>query len=166
RPEAGGSVGAGGGAAGWLGSVRAPAPLRDAQALYESRDYRTARARLDEALALDAQHDAGHALRAWTDYHLGRYRAALIGFKTAARRQPTWAGLYDGIGWSRLRLDRASLARDAFRVALDRVPDFADALVGLGTAYFTLEQYEAALPMLRKALGRLEPLVGAGPPEV
>jgi hypothetical protein len=47
-----------------------------------------------------ASHDEAQALLGWSEYSLGEYRAAIISFKTALRRQPTWEGLYDGLGWS------------------------------------------------------------------
>ena len=41
----------------------------------------------------------------------------IITFKTALRRQPTWEGLHNGLGWSRLRLGRYQLAAAAFQSA-------------------------------------------------
>jgi len=147
-------------------SVRAQAVYVRAKASHEARDWEGARERLVEALALDPTHDEARALLGWTEYALGEYRAAIITFKTAIQRQPTWPGLYAGLGWSRLGLKRYHLAIEAFRGALDRDADYVDAMRGLGTAQFELGRYEEALPPLETALRRLEPLLGAEPPEV
>ena len=64
----------------------------------------------------------------------GDYSAAAITFKTLLRRQPAWEGLYDGLGWSRLRAGRPRLAREAYRAALAIEPEYLDALIGLGSA--------------------------------
>jgi tetratricopeptide (TPR) repeat protein len=73
------------------------------------------------------------------------------------RRQPTWEGLLDGLGWARLRLGRYYTARDAFRGALERSPDYRDASIGLGYALFEVGDYQATLtqlqPMLERAKG-------------
>ena len=82
------------------------------------------------------------------------------------RRQPTWEGLYNGLGWSRLRLGRVQLARDAFRAALDANPQYTDALAGLGLALYKLEDYSAAVPPLDQAVASLEAALGRGAPEL
>jgi tetratricopeptide (TPR) repeat protein len=76
-------------------------------------------------------------------------------FKDALRRQPTWEGLHDGLGWSRLRLGRFHLARRAFQAALDRDPGYVDALIGLGSVEFELGAYDEALARLSPALEQL-----------
>ena len=81
-------------------------------------------------------------------------------FKTALRRQPTWEGLYNGLGWSRLRVGRSQLARDAFRAALDTNPHYADALAGLGLALYNLEDYAGAVAALDPAVASLEGALG------
>jgi tetratricopeptide (TPR) repeat protein len=83
-------------------------------------------------------------------------------FKTALRRQPTWEGLYAGLGWSRLQLGRGRLALVSFRDALDRNPRYPDALIGAGSALFGLGQYESARPLLEDAL-RLVSADGSDP---
>ena len=128
--------------------------------LYDARDFRPARDRFAEAVALDPTHDEAHAMLGWAQYHLGEHKAAAITFKTVLRRQPGWAGLHDGLGWARLRLGRYHLASEAFRAALDRSPEFVDALIGLGTAQFELGQYAVALPPLEAALRHRRTLVG------
>lgn len=146
--------------------VRAQAAFTRGRALYAAGDYRSARERFEEALALEPGHDEARALLGWTQYFLGEYRGAIITFKTALRRQPTWSGLYDGLGWSRLRLGRYHLAAEAFRAALDQDPDYTDALIGLGSAQFELGRYEVALRPLERALRQLRPLAGPEPPEL
>ncbi len=146
--------------------VRAQAAFTRGRTLYAAGDYRGARERFEEALALDPEHDHARALLGWTQYFLGEYRAAIITFKTTLRRQPTWSGLYDGLGWSRFRLGRYHLAIEAFRAALDQDPDYTDALIGLGSAQFELGRYEAARGPLERALRQLRPLVGPEPPEL
>src|SRR5207302_1924053 len=96
----------------------------------------------------------------------GDFRGATISFKTALRRQPTWEGLSNGLGWSRLRLGRYQLAASAFQSALNRNSDYVDALNGLGSAQFERGNYEAALPPLEKALQGSRRLLSAEPPEV
>lgn len=149
----------------FLHGVRAQSAYTRGKALYDAGDYRAARQRLAEAVALEPIHDEAQALLAWSHYHLGDYRAAVIAFKTVLRRQPAWEGLHDGLGWSRLRLRRYHLAVEAFQAALDRSPDYTDALVGLGSAHFELGRYETALPSFRKALGNMATLLGPEPPE-
>jgi hypothetical protein len=61
---------------------------------------------------------------AWPQYFLGDLRGAVGSFKTALARQPTWEGLSNGLGWSRLRIGCYQLAADAFREAPDRNPDY------------------------------------------
>ena len=146
--------------------VQSQTALNQGRTLYDARDYRGAHDRFAEALALDPANDEALALLGWSQYFLGEYRAAIITFKTALRRQSTWGGLHVGLGWSRFRLGRHHLASEAFRAALDLNPDHVDAMVGLGSAQFELGRYEAALPPLRKAMQRLEPLAGAPPPEL
>jgi tetratricopeptide (TPR) repeat protein len=146
--------------------VEAQAAFRRGKALYDARDYRAARERFAESLALDPAHDEARALLGWSQYFLGEYRAAIVTFKTALRRQPEWDGLSDGLGWSRLRLGRHHLAAEAFRAAIEKNPDNTDALVGLGSARFELGDYEAAEGPLRDAVRRLQPLAGAEPPEL
>src|SRR4029450_4231259 len=85
------------------------------------------------ARLLSPEHDQARALLAWSDYFLGDYRGAVVGFKAGLQRQPTWEGLYNGLGWSRLRLGRYHLAVAAFRPALERNPEYLDALHGLGS---------------------------------
>ena len=76
----------------------------------------------------DPGHDDAQALLAWLEYFTGNPQAATVAFKTVLRRQPTWEGSYNGLGWSRLRLNRPHLAQDAFWAALDTNPDYIDAL--------------------------------------
>ena len=146
--------------------IEAQQTFRRAKAAYDARDYRTARDRVSEALSLDSDHDEARALLGWSQYFLGEYRAAIITFKVALRRQPAWDGLHDGLGWSRLRLGRYHLASEAFRAALGLNPENVDAMVGLGSAQFELAVYETALPHLQAAVKRLEPLAGPEPPEL
>ena len=87
-------------------------------------------------------------------------------FKTALRRQPDWEGLYNGLGWSRLRLDRPNLAHDAFRAALDANGQYTDALAGLGLALNRLGDHAAAIPVLDQAVAALEGALGRGAPEL
>jgi len=135
------------------------------RALFEARKYHEAREHLAEATALAPDHDEARALLAWSQYFVGEPREAILTFKTALRRQPTWVGLYNGLGWSRLRLARYHLAIVAFQQAVDRNPDYVDAINGMGSAFFALAQYDAALPLLTKALRGTRPLVGHEPPE-
>ena len=114
---------------------------------------------------LDPDHDEARALLGWAEYFDGDHPAATITFKTLLRRQPGWEGLYDGLGWSRLRAGRPRLAREAYRAALAIEPEYVDALVGLGSAEFELKRYAEALPPLTTALRRLRPLVGEDPPQ-
>jgi len=92
-------------------------------------------------------------------------KGAIVTFKSALRRQPTWEGLYDGLGWSRFGLKRHHLAIAAFRPALDRNPNYVDALNGLGSALFELGQYDVALPPLDQALRGSQPLLSKEPME-
>ena len=140
--------------------TRGQAFFLEAKKLSESGRHREARARLEDAVALDGGHDEARALLGWTEYVLADYPAAIVSFKTVLRRQPTWEGLYDGLGWSRLRLGRLLLAADAFRAALDLAPDNVDAQIGLGTAYFEAGLYASALPPLARARDRLAQLPG------
>ena len=119
-----------------------------------------------EAVVLDPDYDEARALLGWAEYFDGDYSAATLTFKTVLRRQPAWEGLYDGLGWSRLRAGRPRLAREAYRAALGLEPEYVDALVGLGSAEFELRRYSEALPPLMTALRRLRPLVGEDPPQV
>jgi len=146
--------------------LQAQASFVRGSALPEGRKYREARSQLAEAVALYPEHDEARSLLAWSEYFLGDFRGAIFTFKTTLRRQPTWAGLYNGLGWSRLRVGRYQLAADAFRSALDQNPDYVDALNGLGSAMFERSDYELAIPPLEKALYRSRHLMGPEPPEV
>jgi len=146
-------------------SMRAETTFNQGRALLEARKFREARDLLRETIILYPNHDQARALLAWSEYFVGDFGSAIITFKSALRRQPTWEGLYDGLGWSRVRLQRYHLAIAAFRPALDRNPDYADALNGLGSAHFELGQYDRALPTLEKALRRSRPLFGDEPVE-
>jgi len=146
-------------------SMRAETTFNQGRALLEARKFREARDLLRETIILYPNHDQARALLAWSEYFVGDFESAIITFKSALRRQPTWEGLYDGLGWSRVRLQRYHLAIAAFRPALDRNPDYADALNGLGSAHFELGQYDLALPTLEKALRRSRPLFGDEPVE-
>jgi tetratricopeptide (TPR) repeat protein len=134
--------------------------FRQGRMFYEAGQYRAARDRLLDAVALDEAHDEARALLGWAHYHLGEYRAAAITFKAGLRRQPSWDGLYNGLGWSRLRLGRYHLAIEAFQEALDISPDHGDALIGLGTALFELGRYEAAATALDRALRGMATVLG------
>ena len=147
-------------------SVQAEASFARGSALLEERKYQEARDRLAEAVALYPEHDQARALLAWSEYFLGDFRGAAVTFKTGLRRQPTWEGLYNGLGWSRLRLGRYQLAVAAFGSVLDRNPDYVDALNGLGSAQFERGQYDLALPPLEKALQGSRRFLSAEPPEV
>jgi tetratricopeptide (TPR) repeat protein len=144
----------------------AQASFARGNALLEGRRYQEARNQFAEAVALDPEHDEARSLLAWSDYFLGDFRRAIFTFKTTLRRQPTWAGLYNGLGWSRLRVGRYQLAADAFGSALDRNPDYVDALHGLGSAMFQRGDYDLAISPLEKALYRSQGFVGPEPPEV
>jgi tetratricopeptide (TPR) repeat protein len=146
-------------------SMRAESSYARGSALLEARNYAEAREHLGEATLLYPEHDRARALLAWCDYFLGDFRGAVVGFKAALRRQPTWEGLHNGLGWSRLRLGRPHLAAAAFRPALERKPEYVDALHGLGSALLQLGQYDTALPSLQKALRGSQPLIGDDPPE-
>jgi len=146
-------------------SMRAEASFNRGKSLLEARKFQEARDLLRETTILYPDHDPARALLAWSEYFVGDFASAIITFKSALRRQPTWEGLYDGLGWSRLRLGRQHLAIAAFRPALDRNPDYAEALNGLGSALFELGQYDVALPTLEKALRRMRPLIGDEPVE-
>ena len=95
--------------------IRSQAAFVKGKALYDSGDYEGARERFLESLTLDANHDEARALLGWSQHFLGEYRAAIISFKAALRRQPAWEGLHNGMGWSRFRLKRYHLAVEAFR---------------------------------------------------
>jgi Tfp pilus assembly protein PilF len=146
-------------------SMRAETSFNQGRAFLEARKFGEARDRLRETIALYPDHDQARALLAWSEYFVGNFASAIITFKSALRRQPTWEGLYDGLGWSRFRLQRYHLSIAAFRPALDRNPDYTDALNGLGSAQFELGQYDVALPTLEKALRRSRPLIGDEPVE-
>src|SRR5262249_41419515 len=88
----------------------ATAALARGKALFQAQDYAAARDRLREAVGLDPEQDEARALLAWADYQLGDFRGAVVAFQSALRRQPTWEGLADGLGWTRPRLGGASLA--------------------------------------------------------
>jgi len=133
---------------------------------YEARDLVGARPFLEEAVRLDPEHDEARALLGWTAYFGEELQSAIVMFKTALRRQPTWEGLYNGLGWSRLRLDRPHLARDAFRAALDANPQYTDALAGLGLALYNVGDYSAAMPTLDQAVATLEGALGRGASEL
>jgi len=148
----------------WRG-IRAEASFARGRSLFEARKYEEARELLREATALYPDHDEARALLAWSEYFLGDFRGAIVTFKTGLRRQPTWAGLYNGLGWSRFRLKRHHLAVGAFRPALDRNPSYVDALNGLGSALFELRQYDLALPPLEQALRGSQPLLSKEPTE-
>src|SRR5947208_13397621 len=144
----------------------AQASFARGSALLEGRRYQEARNHFAEAVALYPEHDEARSLLAWSEYFLGDFRGAIFTFKTTLRRQPTWAGLYNGLGWSRLRVGRYQLAADAFGSALDRDPDYVDALHGLGSAMFQRGDYELAISPLEKALHRSQRFAGPEPPEV
>jgi tetratricopeptide (TPR) repeat protein len=146
-------------------SMRAESSFAHGTALLEARRYDEARERFAEATVLYPEHDQARALLAWSDYFLGDFRGAVVGFKTGLQRQPTWEGLYNGLGWSRLRLGRYHLAVSAFRPALERNPDYVDALHGFGSALLELGDYEGALAPLEKALRGSRRLIGDDPPE-
>jgi protein O-GlcNAc transferase len=146
--------------------VRSQAAFATGKSFYEAGDFERARERLVDAVALDANHDEARALLGWSQYFLGEYKAAIITFKAALRRQPDWEGLHTGLGWSRLKLKRHHLAAESFRAALDKNADHVDAIVGLGSAQFELGRYEEALTQLQTAVRRLEPLVGDEPAEL
>ena len=145
--------------------LQAHAMYRQGEALYARRDY-LGRAREAERGRGPGSEPRRGPLRCWggPNTSAGRYHAAVVTFKTVLRRQPTWEGLYDGLGWSRLRLGRFYLASAAFRAALDQNPEYLDSIIGLGSAEFELGRYATSLPYLQKALGRLQPLVGEAPP--
>ena len=93
---------------GWVEGIRRKLEARAAFAhgkeRYEERDLAGARPHLERAVRLDPEHDEARALLAWLEYFTGKPDGAIVTFKTALRRQPTWEGLYNGLGWSRLRL--------------------------------------------------------------
>src|SRR5581483_3849766 len=91
---------------GFRRSLRSQNAFLAGKTFYDAGDYERARGRFAEAVALDATHDEARALLAWSQYFLGEYKAAIITFKAAIRRQPGWEGLHDGLGWSRYRLRR------------------------------------------------------------
>ncbi|PYN89768.1 MAG: hypothetical protein DMD87_04285 [Candidatus Rokuibacteriota bacterium] len=148
----------------WRG-MRAETSFARGRSLFEAGKYEEARESLREATAMYPDHDQARSLLAWSEYFLSDFRGAIVSFKIALRRQPTWAGLYNGLGWSRFRLKRNHLAIAAFRPALDRNPDYVDALNGLGSALFELRQYGAALPPLEQALRGSQPLIAKEPAE-
>ena len=80
------------------------------------------------------------------------FRGAVGSFKTVLARQPTWEGLSNGLGWSRLRIGRYQLAADAFRESARPKSRLRRRLNGLGSALFERGDYEAALPPLERAL--------------
>src|SRR5262249_54091951 len=151
-------------AQGPLGGIRrgmqSQALYRQGRVFYDAADYRAARDRLLDAIALDESNDQATALLGWSHYYLGEYRAAAIVFKAGLRRQPSWEGLYDGLGWSRFRLGRYHLAIEAFQAALDLSPDHSDALDGLGAALFELGRYEAAILPLERGLRGMKTALG------
>jgi tetratricopeptide (TPR) repeat protein len=151
--------------AGGVRRAQAEASFTRGSTLLEAREYREARDRFAEAVALNPDHDRARAMLAWSQYFLGDFRSAVGSFKTALAHQPTWEGLSNGLGWSRLRIGRYQLAADAFREALDRNPDYVDAWNGLGSALFERGDYEAALPPLERALDGYRRLTGPEPPE-
>jgi tetratricopeptide (TPR) repeat protein len=155
---------------GWFGRMRQRSEARVAfergKELYVARDLVSARPYLEQAVRLDSEHDEARALLGWLEYFSGSPQSAIAMFKTALRRQPTWEGSYNGLGWSRLRLDRPYLARDAFRAALDANPQYTDALAGLGLALYESGDYVAAVAALDQAVATLESALGRGAPEL
>jgi tetratricopeptide (TPR) repeat protein len=157
-------------ASGWWARLRQRSQAKTAFAQgkerYEARDLSGARPLLEQAVRLDPEHDEARALLGWLEYFSGEPQSAIVMFKTALRRQPDWEGLYNGLGWSRLRLDRPHLAHDAFRAAVDANRQYTDALAGLGLALNRLGDHAAAIPVLDQAVATLEGALGRGAPEL
>ena len=148
----------------WLIRVRrnmeAQTAFETGKARYEAHDLMGARRHLENAVQLNPELDEARALLGWAEFFSGATRASTVTFKTTLRRQPTWEGLYNGLGWSRLRLNRPQLARDAFRAALDANPAYTDAMAGWGLALYELDEYAAAIPALDQATATLEASLG------
>jgi tetratricopeptide (TPR) repeat protein len=68
---------------------------------------------------------------AWSLYHLGRYKEALVAFETGVRAGRDVHLFHAGMGWCYLRLQRVAEARAAFERALTLEPGYRDALDGL-----------------------------------
>jgi Flp pilus assembly protein TadD len=155
---------------GWLARARqnseAQAAFETGKARYEAHDLLGARRHLENAVRLNPELDDARALLGWAEFFSGATRASTVTFKTTLRRQPTWEGLYNGLGWSRLRLNRPHLARDAFRAALDANPAYTDAMAGWGLALYELDEYAAAIPALDQATATLEASLGRDAPEL
>jgi len=144
----------------------AQAAFETGKAQYEAHDLLGARRHLENAVQLNPGLDDARALLGWAELFSGATRASTVTFKTTLRRQPTWEGLYNGLGWSRLRLNRPHLARDAFRAALDANPAYTDAMAGWGLALYELDEYDSAIPALDQATATLEASLGREAPEL
>ena len=144
----------------------AQAAFETGKAQYEAHDLQGARRHLENAVQLNPGLDDARALLGWAELFSGAARASTVTFKTTLRRQPTWEGLYNGLGWSRLRLNRPHLARDAFRAALDANPAYTDAMAGWGLALYELDEYDAAILALDQATATLEASLGREAPEL
>jgi Flp pilus assembly protein TadD len=141
-------------------NMEAQTAFETGKARYEAHDLMGARRHLENAVQLNPELDEARALLGWAEFFSGATRASTVTFKTTLRRQPTWEGLYNGLGWSRLRLNRPQLARDAFRAALDANPAYTDAMAGWGLALYELDEYAAAIPALDQATATLEASLG------
>jgi len=71
---------------------------------------------------------------AWTLFYLGAYDRARAEFAKGIAAQPTWYGLYNGLGWSQLQLGDPAEAQATFQRALQLKADLADARQGLAQA--------------------------------
>ena len=92
----------------------------------------------------------------WALYEIGEYNAALSKFNAAARLNPSYADVYNGLGWTHFALHNIKQAAIQFNTGVDKAPNSLDILVGYSFALYESKNYSLENGALKWALKAIE----------
>ena len=92
----------------------------------------------------------------WALYEIGEYSAALSKFNAAARLNPKYVDVYNGLGWSHFALHNIKQAIIQFNTGVNKDPNVLDILVGYTFASYENNNYGTNTGSLKWALKAIE----------
>ena len=92
----------------------------------------------------------------WAKYEIGEYSAALSKFNAAARLNPTFVDIYNGLGWTHFALHNVEQAAIQFNTGVSKEPNVLDILVGYSFVLYENNNYSLESGSLKWALRAIE----------
>jgi len=92
----------------------------------------------------------------WALYEIGEYSAALSKFNAAARLNPNFVDVYNGLGWTHFALHNIEQAGIQFNTGVSKDPNVLDILVGYSFVLYENNDYSLKSGSLKWAQKAIE----------